>query len=59
MNHYAMPGGQPWLAAAMCGAVIVGCGILATLIQFCVSVHNSNVNMMPIQMTPEPARSHE
>lgn len=39
--------------------LLSGCGILAILIQFCVSVHNTNVNMMPIQMTPEPARSHE
>jgi cytochrome o ubiquinol oxidase subunit 1 len=40
MNHYNDPGWQPWLIVALCGAVVIGCGILATLIQFAVSIRN-------------------
>jgi cytochrome o ubiquinol oxidase subunit 1 len=40
MNHYADPSWQPWLIVALCGAVLIGCGILSTLIQFAVSIRN-------------------
>jgi cytochrome o ubiquinol oxidase subunit 1 len=44
MNHYAVPGWQPWLIAALCGAVLIGCGILATLVQLYVSVRDRHEN---------------
>jgi cytochrome o ubiquinol oxidase subunit I len=40
MNHYAVPGWHPWLVVALCGAVVIGAGILATLIQLVVSIRN-------------------
>jgi cytochrome o ubiquinol oxidase subunit 1 len=44
MNHYADPTWQPWLIVALCGAVVIGCGIMATLIQFAVSFRNREAN---------------
>jgi cytochrome o ubiquinol oxidase subunit 1 len=38
MNHYAVPGWHPWLVVALCGAFVIGAGILSTLIQIAVSV---------------------
>jgi cytochrome o ubiquinol oxidase subunit 1 len=40
MNHYAVPGWQPWLVAALCGAVIIFAGIGSTIIQLIVSIRN-------------------
>jgi cytochrome o ubiquinol oxidase subunit 1 len=40
MNHYSVPGWHPWLVVALCGAVIIGAGILSTVIQLIVSVRN-------------------
>ncbi|WP_109477473.1 cytochrome o ubiquinol oxidase subunit I [Paraburkholderia sp. C35] len=38
MNHYSVPEWHVWLIVALVGAVIVGMGILAILIQFAVSI---------------------
>ncbi|ALL70466.1 cytochrome bo3 quinol oxidase subunit 1 apoprotein (plasmid) [Paraburkholderia caribensis MBA4] len=38
MNHYSVAEWHPWLIVALVGAVIVGMGILALLIQFAVSI---------------------
>jgi cytochrome o ubiquinol oxidase subunit 1 len=38
MQHYADPSWQPYLIVAECGALIILCGILATLIQLIVSI---------------------
>ena len=38
MNHYDVPGWQPWLIVALCGAVTIGAGIVATLVQLAVSI---------------------
>jgi cytochrome o ubiquinol oxidase subunit 1 len=40
MNHYAVPGWQPWLVVALCGAVIIFAGIISTIIQLAVSIRN-------------------
>ncbi len=39
MNHYSVAEWHPWLIVALIGAVIVGMGILALLIQFAVSIY--------------------
>jgi cytochrome o ubiquinol oxidase subunit 1 len=44
MNHYGVPGWQPWLIVALVGAAIIGMGILSTLIQFYVSVRDRDAN---------------
>ena len=44
MNHYAVPGWQPWLIVALCGALVIACGILSTIIQFAVSIRDRNAN---------------
>jgi cytochrome o ubiquinol oxidase subunit 1 len=44
MNHYAVPGWHPWLVVALVGAVIIGAGILSTIIQLIVSVWNREAN---------------
>jgi cytochrome o ubiquinol oxidase subunit 1 len=44
MNHYTDPGWQPWLIVALCGALLIGCGILSTLIQFAVSIRDRDAN---------------
>ncbi|WP_333982220.1 cytochrome o ubiquinol oxidase subunit I [Burkholderia gladioli] len=38
MNHYSVPQWHPWLVVALVGAVFVGMGILAMLVQITVSV---------------------
>ncbi|BCG01454.1 cytochrome ubiquinol oxidase subunit I (plasmid) [Paraburkholderia sp. PGU19] len=38
MNHYSVAEWHPWLIVALVGAVVVGMGILALLIQFAVSI---------------------
>ncbi|MFP3550307.1 cytochrome o ubiquinol oxidase subunit I [Paraburkholderia sp. SIMBA_049] len=38
MNHYSVAEWHPWLIVALVGAVIIGMGILALLIQFAVSI---------------------
>jgi len=45
MNHYAVPGWQPWLIVALVGAVVIGLGILCILIQLYVSVRDRKENM--------------
>ncbi|MDB5990971.1 MAG: Cytochrome ubiquinol oxidase subunit [Herbaspirillum sp.] len=40
MNHYAVPGWQPWLVVALCGAVIIFAGIGSTIIQLIVSIRD-------------------
>jgi cytochrome o ubiquinol oxidase subunit 1 len=40
MNHYAVPGWQPWLVVALCGALIIFAGIGSTIIQLIVSIRN-------------------
>jgi cytochrome o ubiquinol oxidase subunit 1 len=40
MNHYDVPGWQPWLLVALLGAVVIGAGILAIIIQFVVSIRD-------------------
>jgi cytochrome o ubiquinol oxidase subunit 1 len=44
MNHYSVPEWHPWLIVALVGAVVVGVGILALLIQFAVSIRNREQN---------------
>jgi cytochrome o ubiquinol oxidase subunit 1 len=44
MNHYMDPGWQPWLIVALCGAVVIGAGIVSTFIQFAVSIRNRHAN---------------
>ena len=39
MNHYDVPGWRPWLVIALVGAIVVGAGILAIIIQFAVSIY--------------------
>ena len=58
MNHYDVPGWQPWLIVALCGAVTIGAGIVATFIQFAVSIRNREANR---DLTGDPwdARSLE
>ena len=40
MEHYDMPGWQPWLIAAALGAFLIAAGILCMIIQLYVSVKN-------------------
>jgi cytochrome o ubiquinol oxidase subunit 1 len=58
MNYYDVPGWQPWLIVALCGALTIGAGILATFIQFAVSIRNRDANR---DLTGDPwdARSLE
>ncbi len=42
LNHYSVPLWQPWLVVALVGAVFVGMGILAMLVQIYVSVRHRN-----------------
>jgi cytochrome o ubiquinol oxidase subunit 1 len=44
MNHYAVAEWHPWLVVALVGAVIVGLGILALIIQIVVSVRDREAN---------------
>ena len=40
MQHYDVPGWQPWLIVAACGAGLIACGIAAQVIQLIVSIRN-------------------
>ncbi|NUA28538.1 cytochrome o ubiquinol oxidase subunit I [Cupriavidus basilensis] len=44
MNHYTHADWQPYLIVALCGAVIIGAGIVALLIQLAVSVRDRKQN---------------
>jgi cytochrome o ubiquinol oxidase subunit 1 len=44
MNHYTDPDWQPWLIVALCGALVIGAGIVSTFIQFAVSIRNRHAN---------------
>ncbi|MGY2491478.1 cytochrome o ubiquinol oxidase subunit I [Cupriavidus sp. CP313] len=44
MNHYANVGWHPYLVVALCGAVIIGAGIVALIVQLCVSVRDRKMN---------------
>jgi cytochrome o ubiquinol oxidase subunit I len=44
MNHYDVPGWHPYLIVALIGAVMIGAGILAILVQFAVSIRDRNEN---------------
>src|SRR5246127_438002 len=58
MNHYDMPDWHPYLIVALIGAVIIGAGILAILIQLWVSIRDREKNL---DLTGDPwnARSLE
>jgi cytochrome o ubiquinol oxidase subunit I len=58
MNHYSVPEWHVWLVVALVGAVIVGMGILALLIQFAVSIRNREQNR-DVTGDPWNARSLE
>ena len=44
MNHYDVPAWHPWLVVALVGAVFVGLGILAMIVQLVVSVRERDAN---------------
>ena len=44
MNHYTHADWQPYLIVALCGAVIIGAGIVALIIQLAVSVRDRKQN---------------
>ncbi|MGO4812265.1 cytochrome o ubiquinol oxidase subunit I [Cupriavidus sp. 2MCAB6] len=44
MNHYTHADWQPYLIVALCGAVIIGAGIVALLVQLAVSVRDRKNN---------------
>jgi cytochrome o ubiquinol oxidase subunit 1 len=44
MNHYSVAGWQPWLIVALVGAVVIGMGILSTVIQIYVSIRDRHEN---------------
>ncbi|WP_213302059.1 cytochrome o ubiquinol oxidase subunit I [Paraburkholderia sacchari] len=44
MNHYAVPGWHPWLVVALVGAVFVGLGILAFIVQIYVSIRGRDAS---------------
>jgi cytochrome o ubiquinol oxidase subunit 1 len=58
MNHYAVPGWQPWLLVALAGACVIALGIVAIAVQLVVSVRRRDVNR---DLTGDPwdARSLE
>ncbi|ESQ80693.1 hypothetical protein ABENE_22280, partial [Asticcacaulis benevestitus DSM 16100 = ATCC BAA-896] len=58
MNHYDIPGWQPYLVVALVGAIIIGMGILALIIQLVVSIRDREKNR---DLTGDPwdARSLE
>jgi cytochrome o ubiquinol oxidase subunit 1 len=58
MNHYTDPDWQPWLIVALCGAVVIGAGIVSTLIQFAVSIRDRHANR-DLSGDPWDARSLE
>ncbi|PLZ02657.1 cytochrome o ubiquinol oxidase subunit I [Burkholderia sp. WAC0059] len=58
MNHYAVPQWHPWLVVALVGALFVGAGILAMIVQLVVSIRDREANR---DLTGDPwdARSLE
>ena len=40
LQHYDVPGWQPWLLAAGAGALLITCGIAAQIVQLVVSIRN-------------------
>jgi cytochrome o ubiquinol oxidase subunit 1 len=58
MNHYDMPDWQPYLIVALVGAVIIGIGILAILVQLYVSIRDRKLNR-DVTGDPWDARSLE
>ncbi|MBN3759768.1 cytochrome o ubiquinol oxidase subunit I [Burkholderia sp. Ac-20365] len=58
MNHYSVPEWHVWLIVALVGAVIVGMGILAILIQFAVSIRKRDA-YRDVTGDPWDARSLE
>ncbi|WP_329743562.1 cytochrome o ubiquinol oxidase subunit I [Dyella sp. A6] len=47
MNHYTNPAWQPWLIVAFIGAVVIGMGIFANLIQIGVSIARREASRDP------------
>ncbi|HEY0293894.1 MAG TPA: cytochrome o ubiquinol oxidase subunit I [Bordetella sp.] len=45
MNHYDVPGWHPYLVVALAGAVLIGLGILAILMQLAVSIRDRKQNL--------------
>ncbi|MGY5789970.1 cytochrome o ubiquinol oxidase subunit I len=58
MNHYDVPGWHPYLVVALIGAIIIGVGILALLIQLFVSIRDRKLNR-DVTGDPWDARSLE
>ena len=58
MNHYSVAEWHPWLIVALVGAVVVGMGILALLIQFAVSIRKRE-QYLDLTGDPWDARSLE
>ena len=58
MNHYEVPGWHPYLVVALIGAIIIGLGILAILVQLYVSVRDREQNR-DVTGDPWDARSLE
>lgn len=44
MNHYDVPGWRPWLVVALIGAVVIGAGIVALIVQLAVSIKQREAN---------------
>ena len=58
MNHYDVPGWQPWLIVALVGAVVIAIGIFALIMQFYVSIRDRKANQ-DVTGDPWDARSLE
>ncbi|RUL77584.1 cytochrome o ubiquinol oxidase subunit I [Dyella choica] len=58
MNHYDNPDWHPWLVVALCGAVVIGLGILAMGVQLIVSIRHRGENR-DLSGDPWDARSLE
>jgi cytochrome o ubiquinol oxidase subunit 1 len=58
MNHYDVPGWHPYLVVALIGAVIIGAGILALIVQLAVSIRDRKQNR-DVTGDPWDARSLE
>jgi cytochrome o ubiquinol oxidase subunit 1 len=58
MNHYDVPGWHPYLVVALIGALVIGAGILALLIQLFVSIRDRKLNR-DVTGDPWDARSLE
>ncbi len=44
MNHYDVPSWHPWLVVALVGALFVGAGIVAMIVQIAVSIRDRDAN---------------